>query len=195
MADSEPNRVRLETTMSAPLHSPKLTQRRAHPAVVYSTPAGERKRPRVRRGHVEKTRGRIWPLPRRGLKLRDHVPKSGHTLLKAGGLAHSSRSVIVTWPHGRDVSDPQTSTSLDIRIGRTIYLPPAKGGKICLDDVVEMRIRPLIAGQSKGFSNGSGLEPLLRYPCCGSCPSPIMKGNGHPCVSLKHAFRPFLEVG
>jgi hypothetical protein len=48
---------------SAPLHSPKLTQRRAHPAVVYSTPAGERQRPRVRRGHVEKTRGGVGPLP------------------------------------------------------------------------------------------------------------------------------------
>ena len=77
--------VRLETP-EQPLHSPKLTQRRAHPAVVYSTPAGERERPRVRRGHVEKTRGRIWPLPRRGLKLRDHVPKSGHILLKAVAL-------------------------------------------------------------------------------------------------------------
>jgi hypothetical protein len=42
---------------SAPLHSPKLTQGRAHPAVVYSTPAGERQRPRVRRCHEEKTRG------------------------------------------------------------------------------------------------------------------------------------------
>ena len=42
---------------STPLHSPKLTQGRAHPAVVNSTPAGERQRPRVRRGHVEKTRG------------------------------------------------------------------------------------------------------------------------------------------
>ena len=44
---------------SAPLHSPKLTQRRAHPAVVYSTPAGERQRPRVRRCHEEKTRGGV----------------------------------------------------------------------------------------------------------------------------------------
>ena len=54
--------VRLETP-EQPLHSPKLTQRRAHPAVVYSTPAGERERPRVRRGHVEKTRGGFSPGP------------------------------------------------------------------------------------------------------------------------------------
>ena len=54
--------VRLETP-EQPLHSPKLTQRRAHPAVVYSTPAGERERPRVRRGHVENTRGGDLPIP------------------------------------------------------------------------------------------------------------------------------------
>jgi hypothetical protein len=53
---------RLETP-EQPLHSPKLTQRRAHPAVVNSTPAGERERPRVRRGHVEKTRGGGLPSP------------------------------------------------------------------------------------------------------------------------------------
>jgi hypothetical protein len=47
----------------APLHSLKLTQGRAHPAVVYSTPAGERQRPRVRRGHEEKTRGEASLLP------------------------------------------------------------------------------------------------------------------------------------
>jgi hypothetical protein len=48
---------------SAPLHSPKLTQRRAHPAVVHSTPAGERQRPRVRRGHEQKTRGGGTSIP------------------------------------------------------------------------------------------------------------------------------------
>ncbi|MCE3276587.1 MAG: hypothetical protein K0R13_2442 [Propionibacteriaceae bacterium] len=189
--------------------------------MVYSTPAGERKRPRVRRGHVEKTRGRIWPLPRRGLKLRDHVPKCGHILLKAGGLAHLSRSVIVTLatrarrkrsPNGYFARCQDRPNYLSAACERRQNLNPYRRGerpfeicrmsrqsvdqhRTCLDDVVEMRIRPLIAGQSKGFSNGSGLEPLLRYPCCGSCPSPIMKGNGHPCVSLKHAFRPFLEVG
>jgi hypothetical protein len=51
----------------APLHSPKLTQRRAHPAVVYSTPAGERERPRVRRSHEEKTRGGGGRFPTAGL--------------------------------------------------------------------------------------------------------------------------------
>jgi hypothetical protein len=67
--------------------------------------------------------------------------------------------------------------------------------RTCLDDLVETRIRPLITGQLEGFSNGSGLDFLLGDARCGSCPSPVMKGNGHPCVSLKHAFRPFLEVG
>jgi len=49
--------------VNAPLHSPKLTQRRAHPAVVNSAPAGERKRPRVRRSHEQKTRGGVRRSP------------------------------------------------------------------------------------------------------------------------------------
>ena len=64
-----------------------------------------------------------------------------------------------------------------------------------LDYLVEMRIRPLIAGKSQGFSNGSGLDLLFGDARSGPCPCPVMKGNGHHCVSLKHAFRPFLEVG
>ena len=48
---------------NASLHSPKLTQRRAHPAVVYSTPAGERRRPHIRRGHEEKIRGAPTRIP------------------------------------------------------------------------------------------------------------------------------------
>ena len=55
----EPEKGQTRDDESAPLHSPKLTQGRAHPAVVYSTPAGERQRPRVRRGHEEKTRGGV----------------------------------------------------------------------------------------------------------------------------------------
>jgi hypothetical protein len=64
---------------NAPLHSPKLTQRRTHPAVIYSTPAGERKRPRVRRCHEEKTRGQADCIPTRGLTKRDGVSNIGQT--------------------------------------------------------------------------------------------------------------------
>ena len=62
---------------SAPLHSPKLTQRRAHPAVVYSTPAGERQRPRVRRGHEQKSRGGVRSVPTLCFISRDGVPDNG----------------------------------------------------------------------------------------------------------------------
>ena len=64
-----------------------------------------------------------------------------------------------------------------------------------LDDLVEMWIRPLIAGNSEGLSNGSSLDLLLGDTRSGPCPCPVMEGNGHHWVSLKHAFRPFLEVG
>ena len=67
--------------------------------------------------------------------------------------------------------------------------------RTCLDHTVEMRISPFIAGQLECLSNGSGLDFLLGDARCGPGPSPIMKGNGHDCVSLKHAFRPFHEVG
>jgi hypothetical protein len=189
--------------------------------VVYSTPAGERKCPRVRRGHVEKTRGGIWRLPRACLKLRDHVPKFGHILLKHWlsalilirdrdfGHTGAMEAIPPTEHFARYQDRPNyLSAACERRQNLNPYWRRERSFEICrmsrqsvdqyracLDDFVEMRIRPLIAGQSKGFSNGSGLEPLLRYPRCGSCPSPIMKGNGHPCVSLKHAFRPFLEVG
>src|SRR6187551_1831326 len=62
---------------NAPLHSPKLTQRRAHPAVVNSAPAGERKLTRVRRGHVEKTRGHKLGNPTGHLKYRYGIPYFG----------------------------------------------------------------------------------------------------------------------
>ena len=61
----EPYGVKVSRRREAPLHSLKLTQRRTHPAVVYSTPAGERQRPRVRRGHEEKTRGAGELIPTR----------------------------------------------------------------------------------------------------------------------------------
>ena len=61
----------------APLHSPKLTQRRAHPAVVNSTPAGERKRPRVRRSHEENIMGVVLLTPTVCLKCRYCVSHFG----------------------------------------------------------------------------------------------------------------------
>ena len=75
--------------MNAPLHSPKLTQRRAHPAVVNSTPAGERQRPRVRRGHEEKTRGGRATQPN---KLVSNSDTAYHNL-DTGVELGSSRSI------------------------------------------------------------------------------------------------------
>jgi len=55
----EPRKGQARDDVNTPLHSPKLTQRRAHPAVINSAPAGERERPRVRRSHEEKTRAGV----------------------------------------------------------------------------------------------------------------------------------------
>ena len=188
--------------------------------MVYSTPAGERKRPRVRRGHVEKTRGRIWRLPRRVSKYETTSQSldtfcrrqwlSALILIRDRDFGHTGATKAIPNEHFARCQDRPNylSAACERRQNLNPYWRGERSFEICrmsrqsvdqyracLDDFVEMRIRPLIAGQLKGFSNGSGLEPLLRYPRCGSCPSPIMKGNGHPCVSLKHAFRPFLEVG
>jgi len=67
--------------------------------------------------------------------------------------------------------------------------------RTCFDHLVEVRIGPLIAGQLECFGNGSGLDFLVGDARCGLGPSPVMKGNKHRCVSLKHAFGPFLEMG
>ena len=60
-----------------------------------------------------------------------------------------------------------------------------------LDHSVEVWIGPLVADESEGFSNRSGLDLLVGNACRGLCPSPVMKENGHHCVSLKHALRSF----
>jgi hypothetical protein len=36
-----------------------------------------------------------------------------------------------------------------------------------------------------------GLDCFLADAGCGPSSSPVMKGNGHHCVSLRHALRPF----
>jgi hypothetical protein len=59
------------------------------------------------------------------------------------------------------------------------------------DHSVEVWIGPLTAGKSQGFSNRSGIDLFLGDARCGPGPSPVMKGNGHHCVSLKHALKPF----
>jgi len=56
-----------------------LTQRRAHPTVVNSTPAGERQRPRVRRCHEEKTRAGLRTSPTSCLRCRYCVSQFGRT--------------------------------------------------------------------------------------------------------------------
>jgi hypothetical protein len=65
--DYEPISSKARDDESAPLHSPELTQRRTHPAVIYSTPAGEQQRPRIRRSHEEKIRGGVQCIPTRRL--------------------------------------------------------------------------------------------------------------------------------
>jgi hypothetical protein len=206
---------------SAPLHSPKLTQGRAHPAVVYSTPAGERQRPRVRRCHEEKTRGGVSLL----LTFISNYETAFQILdtwcLRRGLGAVRHVSLSCPLPHGRVVRPPRRrgfrsiasrpnylSTTCERRQNLNSYRGRERPFEICwmsrqsvnqhrtrLDDFVEMRIRPLIAGKSESLSNGSGLDLLLGDARSGPCPCPVMKGNGHHCVSLKHAFRPFLEVG
>jgi hypothetical protein len=75
--DDEPCAVRARGVENAPLHSPQLTQRRTHPAVIHSTPAGEQQRPRIRRCHEEKTRGQADCIPTGGLTKRDGVSNIG----------------------------------------------------------------------------------------------------------------------
>jgi hypothetical protein len=80
--DDEPCAVRARGVENAPLHSPQLTQRRTHPAVIHSTPAGEQQRPRIRRCHEEKTRGQADCIPTGGLTKRDGVSNIGHGLVR-----------------------------------------------------------------------------------------------------------------
>ena len=67
--------------------------------------------------------------------------------------------------------------------------------RTCLDHLVEVRIRPLITSQLECFGNGSGLDFLFGDARCGPGPSPVMKGNRHDCVSLKHAFQAISQGG
>jgi hypothetical protein len=60
-----------------------------------------------------------------------------------------------------------------------------------LDDAVEVRTRPLLTRNLEGLSDRLSLDHLLGYACCSACASPVMEGNGHHCVTLKHAFRPY----
>jgi len=60
-----------------------------------------------------------------------------------------------------------------------------------LDHCVETRIGARQAGESEGFSDRLGLDLLFGDARCGLGPCPVMKGNRHHCVTLKHALRPF----
>ena len=60
-----------------------------------------------------------------------------------------------------------------------------------LNDPVEARIRSPLTDEPKGVGNRLSLKCFLGDACCGPCASPVMKGNGHHCVTLKHAFRPY----
>ena|GEM_PF-21568 len=60
-----------------------------------------------------------------------------------------------------------------------------------LDDPVEVRTRPVLTRNLEGLSDRLSLDHLLGYARCSPCASPVMKGNGNHCVTLKHAFRPY----
>ncbi len=60
-----------------------------------------------------------------------------------------------------------------------------------LDHFAEARIGPLLAGNSEGFGNGSGIDLFLTDACSCLGPCPVMKEDGHHCVTLKHALRPY----
>ena len=56
-----------------------------------------------------------------------------------------------------------------------------------LDHPVETRIGPFLARNSEGVGNRSGIDVFLADACSRPGPCPVMKGNGHHCVTLKHA--------
>jgi len=60
-----------------------------------------------------------------------------------------------------------------------------------LNDLIEAWIRPILASESEGLSDGESIDYFLRDPCSGLSSSPVMKVNGDHCVSLKHALRPY----
>jgi hypothetical protein len=210
--------VRARDDEDAPLHSPKLTQRRAHPAVVHSTPAGEPKRPRVRRSHEEKTRGGVGRFPTVRLAWRDCVSSFGHFGLAVPPVSSSSCFRYQDSCHYSSPSARRAAAlfaprweglgALSAAGKRRQYLNlygrselPLKILLVCrapidqhrarLDHCVETRIGARQAGESEGFSDRLGLDLLFGDARCGLGPCPVMKGNRHHCVTLKHALRPF----
>jgi hypothetical protein len=201
---------------NAPLHSPKLTQRRTHPAVIYSTPAGERKRPRVRPCHEQKTRGLAERIPTRRLIKRDSVSNIGRSaLVQPVGLSLScfryrALAAVCTAapPTGQSLPDQTRQSALCAASERRqnfnlyglsqlllkIFLmgrASINQYRAHLDNPVETRIGPLLGGEPQSFSNRLSLYCFLGDACCGPGPSPVMKGNRHHCVTLKHALRPY----
>jgi hypothetical protein len=113
---------------NAPLHSPQLTQRRTHPAVIHSTPAGEQQRPRVRRSHEEKTRGQDDCTPTSGLIKRDEISNIGHVTGCQPVDRSSHDFVTVTLATTFEMRD-QSGNPILINSLRSRYVPPANGGK------------------------------------------------------------------
>jgi hypothetical protein len=62
--------------------------------VVYSTPAGERRRPRVRRSHEEKTRGGVLTIPR-----FVSITETGFQIVDSATGWRSSRDANSDFPH------------------------------------------------------------------------------------------------
>ena len=126
--DDEHCAVRARGDENAPLHSPQLTQRRTHPAVIHSTPAGEQQRPRIRRCHEEKTRGQADCIPTSGLIKRDDVSDIGHGTVRQPVDRSSSCFRTVTLATTFGVRDQSGNPTLISQL-RSRYVPPAKGGK------------------------------------------------------------------
>jgi hypothetical protein len=126
--DDEPCAVRARGVENAPLHSPQLTQRRTHPAVIHSTPAGEQQRPRIRRCHEEKTRGQADCIPTSSLIKRDGVSDIGHSTVRQPVITvrHAFGTVTLATTFG--VRDQSGNPTLISQL-RTRYVPPANGGK------------------------------------------------------------------
>src|SRR5512133_1434118 len=123
---------------NAPLHSPQLTQRRTHPAVIHSTPAGEQQRPRVRRSHEEKTRGQDDCIPTNGLIKRDSVSNIGH---------------VTRW----QPVDRSSSCFRYVTLATTFEIPDQSGNPILIS---QLRSRYCAAGERRQNLNLYGLTQL-----------------------------------
>ena len=107
--------------------------------MIYSTPAGERQRPRVRRGHEQKSRCRVWSSPTMCFIWRDRVPKYGRlspscegrqnltapmpgkvvrVLLHSGDEVSAGQGVVVVeaMKMQNEIKSPKTGRVIEVRV-------------------------------------------------------------------------------